>query len=68
MWYNILRRDVLWQEKNRVYRGLYVCKNCGTVINADVNGAVNILRRVSPNPVKDRSSGLLDSPLRIRVA
>jgi len=27
-----------------------VCKHCGAVLNADVNGAGNILIRVVPNP------------------
>ncbi len=30
---------------NRVHRGLYVCSECGATINADVNGAVNILHK-----------------------
>jgi IS605 OrfB family transposase len=29
----------------RRYRGLYVCPACNATINADVNGAVNILRK-----------------------
>ncbi len=32
-------------KSNRKYRGLYVCKDCGTVINADVNGAINIAKK-----------------------
>lgn len=55
------------ESSNRKYRGLYVCKNCDSVINADVNGAMNILRRVSPNPIWDRSRGF-GCPRRIRVA
>ncbi|HBW60033.1 MAG TPA: hypothetical protein DEF25_07410 [Thermoanaerobacter sp.] len=51
-----------------VYRGLYVCQNCGIVVNGDVNGAVNILRRVSPNLKKDRGRGFLDNPVRIKVS
>ncbi len=31
------------RKRNRKHRGLYVCSNCGCVMNADVNGAVNIL-------------------------
>lgn len=57
-------------RNHRVYRGLYVCSHCGLVINADVNGARNILQRVSLNPDnhhQDRSSGL-GHPKRIRVA
>ena len=29
--------------RSRVHRGLYICLECGATINADVNGAVNIL-------------------------
>jgi putative transposase len=30
---------------SRVHRGLYICLECGAIINADVNGAVNILHK-----------------------
>ncbi|MBU1749877.1 MAG: transposase [Chloroflexi bacterium] len=30
---------------SRVHRGLYICSECGATINADVNGAVNILHK-----------------------
>lgn len=30
---------------SRVHRGLYNCRHCGAVINADLNGAFNILRK-----------------------
>jgi len=33
------------RKANRKHRGLYQCKNCGNTINADVNGAVNILKK-----------------------
>lgn len=35
-------------KSNRIHRGLYRCKDCGLVINADLNGAINILAKVSP--------------------
>ena len=50
---------------NRVERGLYVCDDCGTVANADVNGAENIRQKVSPSPAMDggdRSNGWLAQP------
>ncbi|WP_048196634.1 RNA-guided endonuclease InsQ/TnpB family protein [Methanocaldococcus vulcanius] len=46
------------KKSNRKYRGLYICSNCGAVINADVNGARNILFKVVPNPERGRDSGL----------
>ena len=51
-------------KSSHKHRGLYVCKGCGSVLNADVNGARNILFRVVPNPVRD--SGF-SHPRRIRV-
>jgi IS605 OrfB family transposase len=39
------------RKSNRVQRGLYVCDNCGLTINADVNGAVNIMSKVSPSAI-----------------
>ena len=53
-------------KSSRKHRGLYVCKHCGVVLNADVNGARNIFFRVVPNPVMDRDSGF-GHPRRIRV-
>ena len=52
-------------DANRVERGLYVCDECGTVANADVNGAENIRQKVSPsspNLSVDRSNGWLTQP------
>ncbi|WP_457613271.1 RNA-guided endonuclease InsQ/TnpB family protein [Methanocaldococcus sp.] len=46
------------KKSNRKYRGLYICSNCGAVINADVNGARNILFKVVPSPERGRDSGL----------
>jgi len=33
------------RKSDRIYRGLFVCKDCGTVLNADVNGAINIAKK-----------------------
>lgn len=52
----------------RIKRGLYQCSD-GRLLNADVNGALNILRKskvVSLNTLYNR--GELDTPVRIRIA
>ena len=52
----------------RVHRGLYRTAN-GNLLNADINGALNILRKsnvVSLNALYSR--GEVDTPVRIRVA
>jgi len=54
-------------RNNRKHRGLYVCRKCGSVLNADVNGAVNILKKVAPESVRIGSSGGVNPPVRIRV-
>lgn len=50
-------------KKSRVKRGLYKCKICGRINNADVNGATNILKKYLQifNP-EDRSSGCVAQP------
>lgn len=51
----------------RIHRGLYRALD-GTVINADVNGAYNIMRKGKQNFCKEElSSGLLESPVRIAI-
>ena len=51
-----------------IKRGLYRSKS-GRLINADVNGAANVLRKSKRNLNFERPCmGLLDRPLRIRVA
>ena len=53
---------------SRIHRGLYKTAN-GKILNADVNGALNILRKSN---VVDLSilygRGEVDTPVRIRVA
>ena len=52
----------------RIYRGLYRAKN-GRMLNADVNGACNILRKSKQNfKYEELCRGLLASPLRIKVS
>ena len=51
------------RKSNRKKRGLYVCKFCGRTINADVNGAVNILKKYLQSfNFESRSSGCVAQP------
>lgn len=53
-------------KTNRKYRGLYVCKKCGTVISAETNAAINILKKLVPEaPLGD--SGTVNVSIRIRT-
>jgi putative transposase len=55
-------------RKNRKHRGLYVC-GCGRRINADINGATNILKKyLHFFPTENRSIGEVTSPLISRVS
>jgi len=52
------------RDANRVKRGLYVCDSCDVVMNADVNVAVNIRRKITQNPpTGDMSNGRLARPV-----
>lgn len=51
----------------RITRGLYKTKD-GTLINADINGALNIITKAVPDAFKIRDRGLVDSPLMLSVA
>ena len=56
-------------KSNRVHRGLYVCSRCGSVVNADTNGAINILTRYLPEQISvSWSSGCLAQPAVNRFA
>ncbi len=47
---------------HRVHRGLFLCENCGTIQNADVNGAGNQLARYLRLEQSISSSGCLAQP------
>ena len=56
------------RKSNRIKRGLYKCKFCGRVINADTNGAVNILKKyLQLFPMENRSIGCMAQPLISRI-
>ncbi|MBN1215789.1 MAG: transposase [Candidatus Lokiarchaeota archaeon] len=54
-------------KSNRKYRGLYVCKNCGMVLNADVNASINILQKEIPNSKWIGDRGCLNHPLMLEI-
>ncbi len=52
-------------NSQRVERGLYICESCGTVSNADINGAENIREKVLPSLAcdgGDRDNGWMAQP------
>ena len=51
----------------RITRGLYKTKD-GTLINADINGALNIIIKAVPDAFKIRDIGFVDNPLVLSVA
>jgi IS605 OrfB family transposase len=52
----------------RIHRGMYQCKN-GMCLNADVNGALNILRKSNVVPLNGLyTRGEVDTPVRIRIS
>ena len=56
------------KKSNRKYRGLYVCQDCGTVLNADVNASKNILHKGVPQSVWIGDRGSLNLPVVLKVA
>ena len=55
------------KKSNRKYRGLYVCSNCGSVLNADVNASHNILVKEVPKSKWIGNRGLLNSPIVLKT-
>ena len=53
--------------KRRVQRGLFK-SNGGTLINADVNGAFQIIKKVFPNVTSDGIEGVVLRPFKYNVA
>jgi putative transposase len=51
------------RDANRVERGLYICQSCDRSMNADINGAVNIRRKITQSPpLGDMSNGWMAQP------
>ena len=56
-----------YDKSRRVHRGLFV-SNQGIQINADVNGSLQIMKKVFPNAFADGIEGLCFNPIRVNVA
>jgi putative transposase len=59
-------------EKREIYMGKRISRGMfrsskGFLINADVNGAYNILRKVAPNAFRNGVEGVVVHPLRISL-
>jgi len=55
-------------RSNRKYRGLFVCKKCKLVINADVNAAINIAKKAFPESLLEiGDSGCVAQPTKLAL-
>ena len=55
------------RKSNRKYRGLYVCKDCGVVLNADVNASKNMILKGVPESKWIGDRGCLSHPIVLKV-
>ena len=56
-----------YNKTRRIHRGLFV-SNKGIRINADVNGSLQIMKKVFPNACVDGIEGVVFRPIRVNVA
>ncbi|MHA1476516.1 MAG: zinc ribbon domain-containing protein, partial [Promethearchaeota archaeon] len=56
------------KKSNRKHRGLYVCSECGLVLNADVNASKNILQKGIPKSIWIGDRGRLDRPIVLKIS
>ena len=57
----------IYNKKRRIHRGLFI-SNKGIKINADVNGAYQIMKKVFPNAYSNGVKGVVLHPIRVNVA
>ncbi|MHA1104949.1 MAG: zinc ribbon domain-containing protein [Promethearchaeota archaeon] len=55
------------RKSNRKYRRLYACKDCGMVLNADVNASRNIMHKGVPESKWIGDRGCLNHPIVLKV-
>ena len=51
-------------EQRRIHRGLFKSKS-GVLINSDVNGAFQIMKKVFPKAFADGIEGLVFNPVKV---
>lgn len=56
-----------YNKNRRIHRGLFI-SNKGIKINADVNGAYQIMKKVFPNAYSNGIKGVVLHPIRVNVA
>lgn len=56
-----------YNKERRVYRGLFIANN-GKTINADVNGAYQIMKKVVPDVFNEGIEGVGSHPIRLEIA
>jgi len=55
------------KKSNRKHRGLYVCSQCGMVLNADVNASRNICENGVPKSTWIGDRGCLNHPAVLKI-
>ena len=55
-----------YNKKRRIHRGLFRSNN-GVLINADVNGSYQILKKVFPNAYVNGIEGMVLCPVKVNV-
>lgn len=63
---NELPKKDFYDKTRRKYRGLFVSNN-GTLINADINAAYQIMKKVFPNEFSDGIEGAVLHPVRVNI-
>lgn len=58
--------EKFYNKKRRVYRGLFISNN-GASINADVNGAYQIMKKVFPNEFSNGIEGVVLHPVKVDI-
>lgn len=56
-----------YNKERRVYRGMFIANN-GKTINADVNGAYQIMKKVVPDVFNEGIEGVGSHPIRLEIA